>query len=217
MRVYQTRWEFIEPYVKGKTVLDVGATELVGTINSGKMGRWLHKKIADVAYKVVGLEQNNEQVQILRKIGYDIRCGDAETFNCDEHFDVIVAGELIEHLSNPGKFIECSRSHLRSGGTLVLTTPNRFDFVPFFKAFLMNRITAYNKPIAKHVVYFDEESVKSLLERYGFSDITIAYYESVGNLPEGFKTRLVNVLLRRYRPIILPGLLAAARIYTSVS
>ena len=212
MRSYRTRWDFIRPYVENKKVLDIGPAELIGTVHRFKEARWLHGKIASVATEVIGLEINEEQVDALRDMGYDIRLGDAESFYLGETFDVVVAGELIEHLSNPGKFLECARRHLRPNGVLLLTTPNRFSALAFLKVLRRNQVPSYDKPIAKHVIYFDEDSDKNLLTRYGFSDIIIAYYEAVGDPPKDFRTQLLNAFLRRYRPVLLSGLLVSARV-----
>lgn len=43
----------------------------------------------------------------------------------DEHFDLVVAGEIIEHMTlDPMHLLLESRRVLRDGGTLVITTPN---------------------------------------------------------------------------------------------
>src|SRR5690606_24625687 len=41
-----------------------------------------------------------------------------------ESFDVILAGELIEHLETPYEFLRDCLALLRPGGKLVLSTPN---------------------------------------------------------------------------------------------
>jgi SAM-dependent methyltransferase len=210
MTVYRTRWEFIELFVRGKTVLDVGPAELVGTVNKFKEDRWIHKRVAAVANKVVGLEINEEQVEALVREGYDIRYGDAESFNLKELFDVVLAGEVIEHLSNPGMFLECAKRHLKPKGVLLLTTPNRFNFTQFFQVMKTGCIPLYKKPLAKHVFFFDENSLKDLLIRHGFTQIVIDYYEAVGETPKRLMTRILNRFLRRYRPMFLPGLLVSA-------
>lgn len=209
MKVYQTRWEFIEPFVRGRTVLDIGPAELLGTVHKFKEDRWIHKLVVSVASKVVGLEINMEQVKALRELGYDIRHGNAESFSLDETFDVVLAGELIEHLSNPGAFLDCVRRHLNSNGVLLLTTPNRFDAYRFLTTVQTGKIPAYNKPIAKHVFYFDENCLKDLLTRHGFCEITVNYAETVGR-PLTKLRRVFNRLLRRYRPNLLPVLLVSS-------
>lgn len=210
MKVYQTRWEFIEPFVRDKTVLDIGPAELLGTVHKFKEDRWIHKLVVSVASKVVGLEINMEQVKALRELGYDIRYGNAESFSLDETFDVVLAGELIEHLSNPGAFLDCARCHLNSDGILLLTTPNRFDAHKFLRTVQTGAIPIYNKPIAKHVCYFDENCLKDLLIRHGFCKINSNYAETVGKPPTGLKVRIFNKLLRHSRPNLLPVLLVSA-------
>jgi len=207
---FKTRWEFIEQYVKDKKVLDIGPAELTGTTNRDKLEWAIWPRINSFAKIVVGLEENEEQVLALKKMGYDVRLGDAESFDLKETFDVIVAGELIEHLSNPGLFLECAKSHLKSDGLIILTTPNRFSVTVFISAMRRNRIPKYDKPIAKHVAYYDENCLRDLLSRHGFSKINISYYEYVGKLDSRLTTKIKNFLLRRYRVQFLDGLLVAA-------
>ena len=42
----------------------------------------------------------SSEENVLKK-GYNIIKGNAEIFDFEEEFDIIIAGELIEHLSNP--------------------------------------------------------------------------------------------------------------------
>jgi 2-polyprenyl-3-methyl-5-hydroxy-6-metoxy-1,4-benzoquinol methylase len=53
-------------------------------------------------------------------------CGDAQrpVFE-DESFDLIVAGDVIEHVPDQDGFVAGCRRLLRPGGTLFLATPNR--------------------------------------------------------------------------------------------
>lgn len=70
MTVYETRWDFIRRYVENKRVLDIGPAELVGTVNRNKFDRWIHRKIAEVAESLVGLEKSAEQVHALCDRGF---------------------------------------------------------------------------------------------------------------------------------------------------
>lgn len=209
MKSYQTRWHFIETFVTGKDVLDIGPAELMGTTNRSKWENSIFKRISRAANRHVGLEQNAEQIRPLRELGYDIRQGNAQGFDLGEKFDVIVAGELIEHLSNPGLFLDCARKHLRPNGTLLLTTPNRFAFPEFASAFVHNRLPSYSKPIAKHVTSFDENLLQDLLRRHGFGDFTVTYYVWVANPRGNYVLRTMNAFLKRFRPSFSPGLMIA--------
>jgi SAM-dependent methyltransferase len=211
MKCYENRWQFIETFVMKKDVLDIGPAELMGTKNRFKFYDSIHMHLTQVANRLSGLEKNAEQIGPLRELGYDIRQGDAEGFDLGERFDVVMAGELIEHLSNPGLFLDCAKRHLRPDGTLLLTTPNRFGLPEIVSAFVHNRLPSYSKAIAKHVACYDEILLKDLLRRHGFGDFTVAYYVWVGK-PHGNRTlRTMNMLLRRFRPSFCPGLMIAAR------
>ncbi len=71
---------------------------------------WLHNKIRNVAQNVVGIGFLARDVEKLRNLGYNIIYGDVtKPLNLSEQFDVIVAGDLIEHLSNfEGFFMNCT-------------------------------------------------------------------------------------------------------------
>jgi 2-polyprenyl-3-methyl-5-hydroxy-6-metoxy-1,4-benzoquinol methylase len=52
--------------------------------------------------------------------------GDAYAFESEERFDVAVASEVFEHLETPGRLATVLANHLRSGGMLLVTTPNGY-------------------------------------------------------------------------------------------
>lgn len=49
---------------------------------------------------------------------------DIMSWRPEEHFDLVVSSEVIEHVPDHGKFADTVRHLLRQGGFLVLTTPN---------------------------------------------------------------------------------------------
>jgi len=85
---------------------------------------------------------------------------------CEEEspFDVVVAADLIEHLANPGLFLERCREHLRDGGLLCIVTPNAHSLNTSAKALLGVR-AAINP---KHTSWYDPTTLKQLLARHGF-------------------------------------------------
>lgn len=207
---YETRWEFIRPHVVDKRIVDIGPAELVGSINRYKLEHWIHGYIADVSKHVVGLEINSDQVHILRGMGYNIIFGNAESFALKSEFDVVMAGEVIEHLSNPGRFVECARDHLIKGGKLLITTPNRYSVVTFGSVIKSGNVPAYRKKIAKHVAYYDSDALSSLLERHGFRNVEVDYCKWVGKASLRMRERLTLEFAFRYRPVVMPVLVAIA-------
>ena len=74
----------------------------------------------------MGVDVLADEVEALRGQGYDVRCHDLSTGPLDDPFDVIVVGEVVEHLDAPVAVLASARQMLRPGGRVVLTTPNPY-------------------------------------------------------------------------------------------
>lgn len=61
--------------------------------------------MAEVSKTLEGLDLYEEGVEYLRQIGYHINVGNAENYDLGRQFDVIVSGDLIEHLGDLGGFL----------------------------------------------------------------------------------------------------------------
>jgi len=103
----------LERLVPGK-VLDLGCVDMEGNIKDS-----LHAfLIRNFKGEVIGVDvQEHELADVVADLNSEF------PFE-DNYAENIVAGELIEHLADPLRFLrECNRG-LKSGGRLVLTTPN---------------------------------------------------------------------------------------------
>jgi 2-polyprenyl-3-methyl-5-hydroxy-6-metoxy-1,4-benzoquinol methylase len=79
-----------------------------------------------------------------------------------ESFDVVLASHLIEHLNNPGIFLCETIRILRSGGYLILTTPN----IGSFQARLFGN--RWRSAIFDHLYLFSASTIKTILKSAGF-------------------------------------------------
>lgn len=165
-KIVRNREEIILKLCRGKDVLDIGC------VGSGEPIGKLHKLIAKVAQSVLGLDINCNGVKILQRQGYNVICGDAENFMISKQFDIIIGGELIEHLSNPGLFLKNAYKHLRPGGLLILTTPNAFSLriliEMIFKDYanILNLRRAFKS--GEHVLWHTEETITALAKKILF-------------------------------------------------
>lgn len=118
------RAEQILPWVQGPRVLDIGCAAHAMKFDSP---HWLHGLLCKQFPETVGLDIRPDLIEQLRSIGYaNVYLGNAENFDLGREFDTIVAGDLIEHLSNPGAFLTCVKKHLAPSGRLIVTTPYPF-------------------------------------------------------------------------------------------
>lgn len=160
---------------EGDKVLDIGCVRhsLDGqNWESPPPGEFLHADLRRKAADVVGMDLVEDEVARMNAAGYDVRVGDAEQFEIDAEFDVIIAGELIEHLSNPGLFLDRCYEHLADDGRLILTTPNprRFHMLLWY---LLGREQRVNR---EHTLWLDNYVIEELARRSGFEVVDWDWY-----------------------------------------
>ena len=163
-----SREEIIQKFIKNKNILDIGCVSDKTESNYKFAG--LHKFLLKNTKNVLGIDINEKGVNYLKKKGYNIIKGNAENFKLNKKFEVIVAGELIEHLSNPGLFLDTTNNHLKENGCLILTTPNAFGLRYYLRRIL--NILNVNKD---HVLWHDEKTIMQLLKRHQFKVIKLKY------------------------------------------
>lgn len=156
--------------VRGKSVLDVGCAEHSAELE--KLDTWLHKNLRQSASRIVGLDCQAEAVEELKRRGYDMVAGDAMTADLGERFDVVTAGEIIEHVENPGMLLRNLKRHLKPDGILVLSTPNAFFPLHLVESLWMSPNIRWNH---EHVSWYCYFTLDNMVKRCGFSDVRCYY------------------------------------------
>jgi 2-polyprenyl-3-methyl-5-hydroxy-6-metoxy-1,4-benzoquinol methylase len=162
--------DFLSHFVRGKDVLDVGCVDHTSTLEA--TDTWLHKHIVRGASSVVGLDLLESEAAKLRERGYDIRSGDACSVSLDRTFDVVVAGEIIEHVDNPAAFVSNMARHLNDQGRLVITTPHVFFVLHFLESIFSSGERRWNP---EHVSWYCPFTLENLLRRSNL-EIESCYY-----------------------------------------
>jgi SAM-dependent methyltransferase len=158
----------VRRYLEHRSVLDVGAGSGINRPD------WMHAAVASVATQVVGVELDPDLAVQARERGYDVIEADAQRLDLGRTFEVVWAGELIEHLSCAGGFLDGARRHLVPGGRLVLTTPNAFAVSNF-----VYRLGGRPRVNRGHTCWYDETTLAQLLRRHGYEVVEIAYLTHV--------------------------------------
>lgn len=169
--VDRPRVETILPLLpEGGSILDIGCAQHDAGERSNP--NWLHQHLYEIGNEVLGIDYLEEEIAELREAGYNVEHQNAETMDLGREFDTIVAGELIEHLSNFGQFLDRVHDHLLPGGALVLSTPNPWALHRFYQAF---QGEVYSNP--EHTCWFDERTLRQTLKRHDFEVESVAYVE----------------------------------------
>jgi SAM-dependent methyltransferase len=217
------RIEFIVSRASGKSVVDLGFVDESRMVAKQALGNWLHAKVAQVAQSSVGIDSDTDGVQLARELGYNAHAADCEDRKGLlalglEPADIIIAGELLEHLDQPGRFLEAVKVLVKPGGTLLITTPNACSMTNFLSS-LMNR--EFVNP--DHVSWFSWHTLQTLLGRHDWTMREVAYYgfprvpvEDAGSPADRRRTRAFNSYQRlsaplfRLRPTLADGIIAIA-------
>lgn len=187
--------KFYVDQARGRDVLDIGC--VMHNPENYRSRYWIHKALKDVASTLVGLDLYDEGVQYLRGLGYDIVTADAQNFNLGRQFDVIVAGDVMEHLENLAGFIACCKNHLRHDGVILVSTPNPWYWRNFVKAALM----AEFRSNPEHTLWFCPRTLRQLFNRHELDIVSLSYgsrylRDRLLPLPKAWKHTTFHAMVR---------------------
>ena len=94
----------------------------------------------------------------------------------DETADVVAAVETIEHLENPRAFFRELVRLARSGGWIVVTTPNQLSFLSKLTLLLKNQFNAFqNSCYPAHITALLEIDLRRMAAECGLVDCAVAH------------------------------------------
>lgn len=161
-RLIEDRIAYLCSLATGKRVLDVGVVD--HTLRDPRDPSWLHGRLRHVAARCVGVDVLAPDIAWLRARGFDVRCHDLTQGPLEEHFDLIVMGEVLEHVESPAALLRSAALMLEEDGTLVVTAPN-----PWYAGTILHsvrRSTLYVDNV-DHCAWFDPCTMCELGDRAG--------------------------------------------------
>jgi len=169
--MYVAKEDFIVRISSGLKVLHlgcVGFTDLDGEERVKSAKQSLHWKLTQCS-NVIGVDRSGAVIEELRELEIfdNVVYGDVEQLDelaMDQKFDVVIAGDIIEHLSNPGRMLDGILRFCRGDTRVVITTPNAFG-APNFLRHSAGRF----REGAEHVMSFNEQNLATLLRRHGYT------------------------------------------------
>jgi SAM-dependent methyltransferase len=171
MRVYGSKLDWIARFVRPDSrVLDLGC--VCHDLNQTAVP-WLHGFLSSRAREVQGVDLVADDVARMNQQGYRAVVGDVQTLQLGERFDLVVAGDIIEHLDAPGAMLQRAADHLADDGMLLVTTPNPITLLRYLRVFLKGKAGA-NK---QHTCWFTAKVLGQLADRNGLEVVEEAYID----------------------------------------
>ena len=175
------RVDYLLDACRGRRVLHLGCTNWPYTDAALGDGSLLHLRLREVASELHGLDADAEGLRRLADRGIThLHQGDLEALDrvpLDAAFDVIVAGEIIEHLANPGRFLAGVRRLMRPGTSLVITTVNAYCGFRMALYGLRGRGGRQEPVHPDHVAYYSYATLTHLVERAGLAVDEVSFYD----------------------------------------
>ena len=142
----KTCYDLMLKYAKDKDLLDIGSC---GNQGEQVKTKTLFSNLKRVAKTATGLDIESNTPEIIK--------GNAEMIKLKKKFDLVTAGDVIEHLHNPGLFLDNMHRHLNENGLLLIVTPNAKS--PAYLFFKGNEF---------HTCWYCKHTLKYLLEQHDF-------------------------------------------------
>ena len=196
------RHKVLQAYCAGKKVLDLGCVDHEAV--NERLDRWTHRHLAEVADSILGIDILEEEVAKLQAKGFNVRAGNVENLDLDEAFEVVLAGELIEHVRNQELFLQSVRRHVDRDGVFVFTTPNATSLSSFVEVLLWGRLRFVH---ATHMLWHDANTVCQLLEDNGFEVEEVSFVLDNPTYSPYMNKLIYFMLKARFLLVLLPCLL----------
>jgi trans-aconitate methyltransferase len=186
------RAEFLRQVASGhEAVAHIGCTDSPYTNVRLCSGTLLHARLSP-RRELVGFDVDASALERLRTAlpAQQLVHADISVAVPNEHrqrYDLVIAGEVLEHVPDPGSFLSGCRDLLTPGGELCVTVPNACSPKIAVRALL-----GYEAVHPDHYTYYGPRTLRRTLAGAGFEVFSLATYLA----PPGPVGAVVNRLLR---------------------
>ncbi len=180
-----TRWATLPAttphWISGGLLLDVGCGN----------GRFLRNMQA-LGWQVQGVELSEDGVRVCRKADLPVHHGDIFSAALpNDHFDVITARHVIEHVPDPHAFVSELVRVLKPGGRIIIETPNS---QALGRAWL--GVNWFANEVPRHLYLYHPDNLQRLASDHGLQCDTLQLSTS----PKILLNSIDYIVANRKRP-----------------
>ena len=194
--------DFILKFCKDKNVIHVGATDAPYHLKKFRNGKHLHKQLMKVSNNLIGLDYDKEAIRELENEGVNSICygdivkGKYSKELLDFKADVIVLGDVIEHLPNPQKGLSNLKKLMGENTKILITTPNVFSYYQIMNILVNKKEVVH----PDHCFWPSKTTLSLLIEKSGFCIDTFNYglYGAKHEIKSVVGNIFYNTILKRW-------------------
>lgn len=192
------RIDFLVNMLKGKKVIHVGCVDHVELIEEKiNQGTYLHKRLSESCEKCIGIDINKKGIELLKERYQFENVYDADLMEepieviVNEKWDLILLGEILEHVDNPVLFLSKIREHY-SGiiDEIVITVPNVLNNY-LIKNMRKKQLESIN---SDHMYWFSPYTILRVMHKAGIRPLTLGF---AGRIP----LSMMQLLIRKVRSL----------------
>lgn len=218
------RIELLTRLARGRRVVHVGFVDAGFEAMQARSEEWLHEHLAGSAKELIGIDIDAAGVEAARRRGYEayeLDCRDAAAVAALglRPADLVIAGEVLEHVDDPAAFLDGLHALVNEQGSLVVTVPNATGLLNTAAALVGREVQHPD-----HVAMYTWRTLTNLLSRHRWQATQVATFvrevkvhQSVplGMQLLGFGARMVRwiewFLGKLGVPFLAEGLIVVAR------
>jgi 2-polyprenyl-3-methyl-5-hydroxy-6-metoxy-1,4-benzoquinol methylase len=209
---YISRIDFLRERCRGKTVLSLGCSSGRFIEDHLRSNTHLHNILHEVSSDLYGVDLDEESLVLMReRLGFkNLYPGNVEHLEnvpIQKKFDIVVAGDLLEHITCPGAMLNGIKRFLHERGELIISTNNAFGL-----HYQIKRWLGRYREHFEHVAFFSPETLLHLFERHGYRVDRI--YGAYTRPPHTFRQRVLFTFgspLFRMAPVLAGTLVVVAK------
>ncbi len=210
-----------DPYSRTRILLDwVGTQKRVLELgcSTGFMSQYMTEKRG---CQVTGIEVDEEAAEhaaqfCQRVLSRDLNSPDWNTDLENQSFDVVLMGDVLEHLVHPEKVLAQIRKMLAPGGAIVVCLPNIAHWITRLKLLSGNFIYEEGGTLDHtHLRFYTLETAQRLIERAGFQ--VTKFHPAFGGRLAGHARPMWQILARWFPGLFAFQLLFEAKINPSAA
>ncbi|CAF4871724.1 unnamed protein product [Pieris macdunnoughi] len=151
--------------LKGKKVLEVGCGGGIFTEEFAKLGAEVTG--VDPSPLLIALAKEHSKVDervAANKPTYLNTTIEDHSKQFPNHYDAVVASEVVEHVANIDVFLESCVAALKPGGKMFITSPNRTRLAQFF-AMVMGALTVIPMHLMTYSKFRKLDEISAILKR----------------------------------------------------